>query len=243
MTLALVACSRDPAPTPVTVAAPTTTVASATPAASSASSAPLPAPGATDVEVQAVACDRDGQLGPQKVALPYATMKQHVDPAQAASLRLYSDGETSVLAPSGWKCRGWYGSNGQGLVVAPDEAGLKNDAKGERVSLSKWSWDTSGRLSAAPVAARFPALRAKAQAVKGLPDPLQTTPWPGERVSTLADGKTIRFDDPPNVHGTAGTSTIATAGTVRDTGDSLSLLVVRLVPPRDALVDAIIAKP
>ena len=228
---------------------PSTTTTTAT-ASTSSSSRPSAVVGG-ELALPTVACDRDGQLGPQHADVA-PTMKVRVTPALArieapsSSLRVYTDGTSAVLAPIGWKCKGWYGSNGAGLTVGPTQAALESGWTGEKVGVDAFMWTTSGRLTAGPIAARLlPSFRAKAQAVADetkAPNeahaPLETRPYPGERVTPLADGS-ARFDDPPNVRGTAGTSALATAGTVRSNDDSLSMIVVRLAAPRDALVEVI----
>lgn len=230
-----------------------TTTASAT-AAPSASVATTPTSTlaiGSDLSIETVACSRDGQLGAQEVKVA-PTMKVRITKALAAlaapekRLRVYSDGVVTALGPPGWTCSGYDGSGGSGLNIGPHAAELAPGTGGEAIRVRNHFWQTSGRLTAAKVAARlFPSLRAKSQQIyrdMAMPPPA-TAPWPGEHVTV--DGNIARYEDPANIAGTGhettelAVSALPTIGSVLDAGDMLSVIAIRLAVPRNELAEAI----
>src|SRR5690242_4609879 len=105
-----------------------------------------------------VGCAGDGQMGP--IAAPRGVNKAFaIDRHAAAQLAFYQAAPfKGVLAPRGWHCFFWYGSNGETLIVAPTRrvetpgsAKLSTPA----VILTRRDGDTSGRFAVAQISARL----------------------------------------------------------------------------------------
>lgn len=105
-----------------------------------------------------VGCPGDGQVGP--VALPSGDpVRVDVAPEIGAQLAYYKGANgPGVLAPVGWHCREWYGSNGSFVAVtpaAPPGAIPANGVAGPGVELVFRYGDASGRFEVAAILARF----------------------------------------------------------------------------------------
>lgn len=107
-----------------------------------------------------VGCPSDGQTG--SVPAPKTGPPPNVAPREARLLAYYRSADAGVLAPRGWHCFGWSGSNGTGIVVAPRPldfgAVTTGRITGPAVVPHQLAGGTSGRFEIAKLAARaFPA--------------------------------------------------------------------------------------
>ena len=223
--------------------------------------------GRTEIELPTVRCDDLGQVGWSKV-FPPATWKVNVTKELLAlddppsQLRAYVGPYSTVLGPPGLRCRGWYGSSGQWLEVAPPE-GVEEDPyrrgpEGEVIMLNESYWYTSGRFRCARLASRvFPTLRGRAKEVydgyHGLSavDGFTTNPYPGEFVSV--EDRFASYVDPPRVSGIAKEGAWVTPNEDPIHGAmvhwqgldprraSMLVLAVRLRAEREPLVAAVVA--
>jgi len=108
-----------------------------------------------------VGCKDDGQMGPNS-----APSQQAPTPELPVSVSPYlafykaSSGQ-GVVAPRGWYCFGYYGSNGSFLLISPepragqDQLQGAKDLVGPGIEFSFSDSETSGRFEAAKVAARL----------------------------------------------------------------------------------------
>jgi hypothetical protein len=142
---------------------------------------------ASENTVAFVGCVSDGQTGPlpapsgRPVALP--------DTSGPASEIAYYRAEhgPGVFAPRGWHCRGWYGSSGDGLLVAPEAVDMGQAVvpriAGPGVEMSESFGGTSGRFGVAVLAATlFPqrlqgfVKRVRVTALAGFRSPVSDSP-------------------------------------------------------------------
>jgi len=105
-----------------------------------------------------VGCPADGQMGP--VAPPAGHLVTVRMPAQLSTRLAYYKGDYApgVLAPAGWSCRVWYGSNGAFIIVmptAPTKETNRTGIAGPGVEFLQRNGGTSGRFEVAITAARF----------------------------------------------------------------------------------------
>jgi hypothetical protein len=116
-----------------------------------------------------------------------------------------------VLAPRGWNCFGVYGSNGSGLVVAPEKLVPSEffkqqqqfNTKGYGVEVSYDYGGTSGRWAVAKAIARyFPRHRSFIeQNFENLEvGPLPSGPYPHDSFSRRTD-TLVRYTTPPLTQG------------------------------------------
>jgi hypothetical protein len=219
------------------------------------------------VDVPAVGCPQDGQMGPQKAPKLPTTVRVTVPEGMASSLAYYSpyeDISDGVLAPRGWDCFGVYGSNGASLFVVPDKLGdpildrPKEVENGLLVVRRFVHGDTSGRYEVAEISARlFPRARPYIESVRKLipeidnPNAYVFAPWPTDRVNHLSDFA-VSYITPPQIDGLGSQFWLAPAaqpisGLVFLTGDLggqgegpfLHGLAVRLDPRDQYLYSAI----
>lgn len=167
----------------------------------------------TTSRVPFVGCRSDGQLGPQAAPKSRITPILPVKVARQLAFYAAADGP-GVLAPRGWHCFGVYGSNGSGLVVAPEKLSSSDlrgqnqfSTKGSAVELAFDYGGTSGRWAVAEAIARyFPRHRGFIQQnFQGLDiGPLPSGPYPHDSVSQRSD-TLVRYTTPPLTKG-AGTT-------------------------------------
>jgi len=160
-----------------------------------------------------VGCRSDGQLGPRPA--PKRHLTPHLLPKIAQKLAFYAaaDGQ-GVLAPRGWKCFGFYGSNGQGLIVTSQSVDFRKffsangfTTKLNAVELSYNYGGTSGRWAVAHAITRYlPAYRKFIQTnFDGLEvGPLPKGPYPHD-VLVRHSANAVRYVTPPFTAG-EGTS-------------------------------------
>jgi hypothetical protein len=141
-----------------------------------------------------VGCASDGQTGPNE-----PPRGAPIDIQGGEGLAYYADGFIGVLAPRGWSCFGTYGSSGSTLFVAPTQLNSKivmdshwQGIPGDGIQASQSLGDTSGRFSAAAIAARvFPSKRDYVQRVidEGLlpASNFPFGPYPGDRLMYKSD--------------------------------------------------------
>jgi TPR repeat protein len=120
-------------------------------------------------------------------------------------LAYYASADLGVLAPRGWTCFGFYGSNGSTLIVTPEA--VKQDAliAGPAVQLSFSEHDTSGRFEVAEVAARlFPNKKEFVQQIihEGIvPESyFPFGPYPDDILTRRSDS-VVEFETPANTNG------------------------------------------
>lgn len=168
--------------------------------------------GRSESRVPFVGCPSDGQLGPQPAPPSRDTPILPVGIARQLAFYAASDGP-GVLAPRGWHCFGVYGSNGSGLVVAPEKlvpAEFFSEqpfaTSGDAVELAFSYGGTSGRWAVAKAIARyFPRHRNFIRDNFEELDvgPLPSGPHPHDSISTHTDSL-VRYTTPPQTQG-AGT--------------------------------------
>jgi hypothetical protein len=112
-------------------------------------------------EVPFVACDADGQGGFVSGPKRRPNLPPMADWA-TRYLAYYGSTALTVLAPKGWYCVGLYGSNGDTLIVTPEERKpsefLSDKAvamDGPAITVSRSYASTSGRFHVARVVARL----------------------------------------------------------------------------------------
>jgi hypothetical protein len=156
-----------------------------------------------EANVPTVACQQDGQVGPQIAPILPKSVRVIVLEGTAVSLAFYSAHESvgsGVLAPRGWDCFGVYGSSGSTLYVVPHwpggriRDGPRKVKNGPAVINTVAIGETSGRYYAVKISARiFPRARAYAESVReiGADDPNNYVfaPWPADRLNYLSDFK------------------------------------------------------
>jgi hypothetical protein len=164
------------------------------------------------VAVLTIGCPSDGQQGPQPA--PANGVKQMpLDPAAATALAYYITPEqVSVLAPRGWYCIGFEGSNGSSIYVTPEPidteaffTGAWKGVAGPGVQTSISFGDTSGRFEVARVAARiFPDARKFVQGViaEGIDHAADfpAGPYADDRMTRLTP-RAVEFETPPHAEG------------------------------------------
>ena len=156
-----------------------------------------------------VGCRSDGQLGPQRA--PKARPTPLVPSSLARRLAFYaaSDGP-GTLGPRGWHCFGVYGSNGSGLIVAPERLPSSSVAfagefktRGNAIELAYDYGGTSGRWAVAEAIARyFPMDRNFIREnFQGLDvGPLPSGPYPHDNFSKRTHNL-VRYTTPPLTKG------------------------------------------
>jgi hypothetical protein len=176
------------------------------------------------VDVAAVGCPQDGQVGPEDAPALPKTVRVTVPRIAGPRLAYYSATEspgTGVLGPRGWECFAVYGSNGSQLFVVPEKMGgdilgrpqrIKN---GPVVIKGLSIGDTSGRFAVAHIAARlFPKARTFVEAVRDegidAKESYKFVPWAQDRIKYLAEF-VVSFTTPAGREG-AGTESVLTAG-------------------------------
>ena len=155
-------------------------------------------------------CPADGQVGsiepprgkPVAVNLPGAI---------AARLAYYQSAQgPGVLAPRGWHCRSWYGSNGAFLAVTPEEIPAPYfpipRITGPVVYIAGIDAETSGRFTVAVTAARlFPkstrdfVAKIKAEEPARYVD-FDVKPFPADQLHYLS-GRAVEFVTPADKEG------------------------------------------
>lgn len=114
------------------------------------------------------------------------------------------------MGPAGWQCLGRNGSFGGSVWIAPERSSISSGAEitGPVVFVQTWLLDTSGRLAAAPIAARLFPRSAPARAfvaqVKSeglIPDKdFATRPYPADRLHYLTS-LVVEFSTPAGYRG------------------------------------------
>jgi hypothetical protein len=157
-----------------------------------------------------IGCPGQGQLGFS--ASPSGEAKSVDVPATLARQIAYytSDGGPGVFAPRGWRCRGWNGSNGAGIIVRPTAIDSMQfpprGIQGPGVTLDATTGQTSGRFDVADGVVRlFPAMAVPfVQAVKEEDPATASTfpkgPYPDDRIRYL-DSTVAEFTTPPYTAG------------------------------------------
>ncbi|MBV9635193.1 MAG: hypothetical protein JO163_13115 [Methylobacteriaceae bacterium] len=152
-----------------------------------------------EASVPGVGCPADGQLGPIPPPKLPAAIKILAPAGQEDRLAYYkSDQSDGVVAPKGWKCFAWYGSDGDILAVAPRDAGpqlfgrVDGKTNGPAVILTESEGTTSGRFEVARIGGRvFPILRKFAEGVRdeGITDAKDYAfePWRTDSLDRLSD--------------------------------------------------------
>lgn len=210
------------------------------------------------VAVRVVGCPADGQGGP--IAAPATSgPTPKVAASVAPRLTYYVFQDLGVLAPSGWHCFAWYGSNGRTVFVTPephDSSKSLYDKKsftGPAVQLSFRYGDTSGRFEVAQIAARiFPIAAPFVQNVinEGIerPEDFPSTPYPHDKL-VRRSATEVEFETPSNAEGLGTRSGLAKNSEAIDgvaiifpeEGMDLVMLTVRLSPDMRDLSSTIIA--
>jgi hypothetical protein len=178
-----------------------------------------------------------------------------VDPEVALKLAYYKGQHTGVFAPRGWRCRAWYGSNGDFVIVAPSEIQDTFPAPpiaGPAVQADSVNGETSGRFEVADIAARFfpDLMRDYIQSVRRENTELRVIkPYPLDVVHRLND-RTVEFMTPANQEGfgTSGSRLAQSGQPIRgitalspaSVEAGLSQVFVRLPASEDALASVII---
>jgi hypothetical protein len=219
--------------------------------------APLAASAAQQVPF--VGCAGDGQTGP--VAAPKGAPKSvNVDAATAGQLAYYqAGGSLGALAPRGWKCFYFYGSNGATLTIAPSgnlQSGSNAPLTGPAVVATLDLGGTSGRFDVAKYSARlFPQVEQAfiasviAEGVEPKED-FPSGPYPADK-TTYKNAREVEFVTPAGMDGvgTSGSlqeSALPIEGVAKLVGDpdgpDFFLLTVRLPANQAALAPAIVAQ-
>jgi len=162
-----------------------------------------------------VGCAGDGQTGP--VDPPVGEARKLAlarDVADALAFYQGDEDAPGVLAPRGWNCFYWYGSDGGTLVVAPRKGFEKEPdfrLDGPAVVVTIAYGDTSGRITVARYAARLfrreeskfikRVLREGIVSAKDLP----SGPYPADKL-TYKGPRRVEYETPANADG-LGTST------------------------------------
>lgn len=204
-----------------------------------------------------VGCRSDGQLGPQPAPKSHSTPL--LPSVIARRLVYYAASEgPGVLAPRGWHCFGVYGSNGSGLVVAPEQFSSRDffgghhfSTKGSAVELTYSYGGTSGRWAVADAIARYFPLHRNfiKDNFQGLDTgPLPSGPYPHDLLSQQTENL-VRYTTPPFLKG-AGTAWVLAPSAraiqgltmlVDDTdGPNLLRVNVRLSDADDGLTNIIL---
>lgn len=114
----------------------------------------------TTARIEFVGCASDGQVGPVDAPEGDARIVTFKDDIQAQDISYYkARGGSGVYAPSGWKCRAWYGSSGTTLIVTPDLIQPPYfpvpKFHGSAIEMTEVFGGTSGRFSVAILASRI----------------------------------------------------------------------------------------
>lgn len=206
---------------------------------------PAMADGETATQLPFVGCKSDGQLGPQ--AAPPDTGKAPSIRASVAPFLAYyaAASDNGVVAPRGWYCFGYYGSNGAYLLLSPSPATGKDSLldpsvhfiSGPGIQISESISDTSGRFEVAKIAARlFPAYRQFVENV--VAEHLEPAsdfpfgPYPDD-IITRHDDNDVSFETPPDKNGMGTNSwfvknNLPITGEAIMTEDELTVLDIRL---------------
>lgn len=122
---------------------------------------------ASAATVPLVLCPTAGEVGPQTAPnQPPRTVD--VSPAQAAQLAYFQpeDGP-GVLAPRGWHCLDLYGSNGDILLLTPEQPSTSKGFAGPAIQVTVRGGNSSGRFDVARLILRyFPSYRKFADTVR-----------------------------------------------------------------------------
>ena len=209
-------------------------------------------------QVPFVGCAGDGQTGP--LAAPKGGPKAVAIDATAASRLAYykSAQELGALAPRGWKCFYFYGSNGAILAIAASDdprKALETPLTGNAVVLTYDDGGTSGRFDVARYAARlFPQLEKSfiADVIAEGIEPKESFPagpYPADKL-TYKGARLVEFVTPANGDGLGDSgllkkdaSPISGMAKIVDSpdGPQFYLLTVRLPADQAALAPAIVA--
>ena len=232
--------AAPPNPQPV---APATEIASNEPLPSTAP----PPPVVKEVDIPIVACSIDGQVGPRN-STPQPTSIRRTLPGTlgsrlAAYRGLQGFPNVLVLAPRGWKCLGFYGSNGDTVFIVPPNVNPSQEGRFQSpvVEVRVRYGGTSGRSAVASTAG--PLFKIAANFVDEVEanfptDKYRRSPWPNEEVSQISD-RLLSYTDPPTTEGT-GTQGKLTAsalpikGVVAFTEDSTLVALAARVEANDA---------
>lgn len=160
-----------------------------------------------------VGCASDGQLGP--TAAPKGAPKAvDVDAAPARQLAYYQAQDSfGVLAPRGWACHYFYGSNGSTLMVAPSldpQSALATPLNGPAVVATVDSGMTSGRFDVARYSARLFAKPERAFIAGVIAEGIEPKenfpfgPYPADK-TTYRSARLVEFETPADMDG-LGTS-------------------------------------
>jgi hypothetical protein len=167
------------------------------------------------VNVPAIGCAREGQVGPLPAPQHPKTVKVTIPGDTVGLLAVYFVDEAAanrgVLAPKGWNCFGIYGSSGSTLYVTPvllSASILRRPAElrdSPVVALNWASGETSGRFAVAETAARlFPRARPFVELIQreGIFDSTDWKffSWPQDILTYLSD-LTATYITPPATHG------------------------------------------
>jgi len=167
---------------------------------------------ARTAQVPFVGCPGIGGADPGPWPVPKGAPKvlpslPTVPAARIAYYRAYSG--PGVLAPRGWHCQAWGGSNGSFIIVAPTAPPAvipREPVKGPGVIAVESYGGTSGRFDVAEVSARlFPKVMADFIArvkAEGFPSPDFSTikPFPDDQYTYLTP-KLVRFTTPAHREG------------------------------------------
>ncbi len=210
-------------------------------------------------QVTFVGCAGDGQTGP--VAAPKGASKSvGVDAATAGQLAFYqAGGDLGALAPRGWKCFYFYGSNGATLTIAPSgnlQSGSDTPLTGPAVVATLDLGGTSGRFDVAKYSARlFPQLEQAfiagviAEGIEPKED-FPSGPYPADK-TTAKNAREVEFVTPAGMDGlgTSGRlqkSALPIEGVAKlvddPDGPDFFLLTVRLPANQAALAPAIVSQ-
>ena len=167
------------------------------------------APAADPRRVPFVGCEADGQAGPLNA--PQAA-RDELPLADAGGKLAYYQAQKGpgVLGPRGWKCYGWYGSNGAFVVVGPELEVLKTlggPFGSPRIVAQAVDGDTSGKYEIAGAVARvFPKYKSfvdKIVADDNIPAAYYVfEPYPADSLHYLSD-EAVEFETPAHSEGLA----------------------------------------
>jgi hypothetical protein len=203
-------------------------------------------------DIPFVGCKSDGQVGPQD-APPKASNKPRVLAQHASKLAWYESEELGVLAPRGWHCFGLSGSDASMLFVTPEDHSQRLfDAKlnSSAIELSFHSGETSGRFTAAKIAARlFPKHRAFVNSVisEGImaKSDFPIGPFPQDKIRNIGPDF-VTFETPANTNGIGTMSRLVKSNApiqgwaMIDEGNNVTMLTVRLAPAMQDLAPIIL---
>jgi len=205
-----------------------------------------------------VGCPGDGQTGPVE-PVKGAPKRVALDAATASALAYYQAGDAyGVLAPRGWNCFFVYGSDGQSLMVAPNEKfadALDASFTGPAVIGTLHYGSTSGRFAVAKYAARLFPKQARAFIASVIAEGIEPKsefifqPYPADHV-TPKGARSLVFETPAGAEG-LGTSDRLKPGDLPVTGfaalqgdrkaPDFFLLTVRLPADEAGLAPAIVS--